>query len=145
MDPSAAALLLQAGGDPSGFQARQLTEAHVALADLTLTATREQRGRVARLHPPSMRTMFAAGDFAQLMTSSQLPNTAEGGKDASRVGVIAELAARRRGLVPTPPAGQVDVPDPYRRDQRAFREMAHRLTAVADAVAACFTEPGDSI
>src|SRR6266487_4367262 len=53
MDQRAAAVARSLGADPDGFRAQPVSADLVAGADLVLTATREHRAAVVRLHPPA--------------------------------------------------------------------------------------------
>ena len=71
MNAPALRVLEAAGYSADGFRARALTPAVVAESDLVLTATRQHRGKVVRLHPRALRYTFALMDFADLV--SDLP------------------------------------------------------------------------
>src|SRR6266516_3236405 len=60
------AAALGGGADPDGFRARAVSADLVAGADLVLTATREHRAAVVRLHPPAHRYTFTVREFGRL-------------------------------------------------------------------------------
>jgi len=132
MDAQAAAELVAHGGDPSGFRARQLTPALVAESDLVLTATREHRGRVARMSPGAMRRVFAFCDFADLVDVVDGPGAAAGPAPAplglaDRVRQVTARAAASRGLKPPLRPDLADIVDPYRREDEVFATMAQQI------------------
>lgn len=155
MAPEAAALLEGAGGDPTGFTARQLTPELVAATDLVLAATRDHRARVAAMHPPALRYVFTVGDFADLvrdLPEGEVLHEAEPGRSAgpddwfgegsayvdghepSWVARVASAAARRRGLTLPRPAAIVDLTDPYRRGDAEFVRMAAQVEQALPAL-----------
>jgi protein-tyrosine phosphatase len=66
MHETAAAVLKELGGDPSGFTARQLTPKVAAHADLVLTMTTEHRDRVLQLVPRLLHKIFTLPEAARL-------------------------------------------------------------------------------
>jgi protein-tyrosine phosphatase len=139
MDPQAAAQLVAHGGDPSGFKARALTPALVAESDLVLTATREQRGKVAQMSPAAMRRVFAFRDFADLVDVVHGPGVAAGQAPpplglADRVRQVTARAAASRGLKPPLRADLADIVDPYRREDEVFATMAQQIVEPMPAV-----------
>ena len=131
MDPRAAAQLEAHGGDPSGFSARDLTQALIAESDLVLTATREHRGKVARMSPAAMRRVFTFRDFAHLVAGIDGP--APAGAAAVRMSPrdwvrnVADKAAASRGLKPPLSPDLADIVDPYRREDEVFATMAQQI------------------
>ena len=67
MDASAAAELTRLGGDPSEFEARQLTASMATEADLVLTATRAIRGQVVATAPAALKRTFTLLELAALL------------------------------------------------------------------------------
>ena len=131
MDPQAAAQLKAHGGDPSGFSARDLTPALIAESDLVLTATREHRGKVARMSPAAMRRVFTFRDFAHLVAGidGPAPVGAAAAPMSSRDWVrhVADKAAASRGLKPPLSPDLADIVDPYRREDEVFATMAQQI------------------
>jgi protein-tyrosine phosphatase len=66
MHETAAAVLKELGGDPSGFSAQQLTAKVTSSADLVLTMTTEHRDRVLQLVPRLLRKIFTLPEAARL-------------------------------------------------------------------------------
>jgi len=125
MDPRAAALLRLYGGEPEGFVARQLTAEMVAEADLVLTATRAHRAEVVSLWPRAMSYAFTLGDLGDL--TQGLPAAARTDVDVPLAREAARTLAGRRGLVPPRRPKEVDVIDPYGREDRVFAAMADQI------------------
>ena len=67
MDASAAAELTRLGGDPTEFEARQLTASMATEADLVLTATRAIRGQVVATAPSALKRTFTLLELAALL------------------------------------------------------------------------------
>lgn len=145
MEPHAAAELRAHGGDPSGFSARGLTSELVAASDLVLTATREHRGKVARLSPAAMRRVFTFRDFAHLVAGIDVsgdPTGAASGpiepvrqdRQVRQVRQVTAKAAASRGLKPPLVPDLADIVDPYRREDEVFTIMAQQITDAMPAV-----------
>lgn len=135
MDPGSVAVLRAAGGDDSGFEARQLAKDHVAEAGLVLTAARAHRGPVVQLHPKALRYTFAVADFVDLADSipdDRLPRTDDAG---TWLREMVALVSARRGLVAQRDAAEADIVDPFRRDEARFREMASQLETLRPGLA----------
>ena len=66
MHETAAAVLKELGGDPSGFSAQQLTATVTSSADLVLTMTTEHRDRVLQLVPRLLHKIFTLPEAARL-------------------------------------------------------------------------------
>ncbi|WP_097189406.1 hypothetical protein [Ornithinimicrobium cerasi] len=58
IDEWSAAMLREMGVDPGVFAARRLTERLLRDTELVVTATREHRAAVVRIHPKALRTAF---------------------------------------------------------------------------------------
>jgi protein-tyrosine phosphatase len=131
MNPQAAVQLKAHGGDPSGFRARDLTPALIAESDLVLTATREHRGKVARMSPAAMRRVFTFRDFAHLVAGIDAPAPAGAATSRmsprDRVRQVTDKAAASRGLKPPLAPDLADIVDPYRRADEAFVIMAQQV------------------
>jgi len=122
MSRYAAEELLNHGGDPTGFAARQLFPADLEQSDLVLTATRELRSQVLAEVPTALRRTFTILEFAALVVD------AEGGTPAE---VVTWAGAHRSH------AGNIDqdVPDPYRRGAEAHARAARSIDAAVQAIA----------
>jgi len=139
MDAQAAAQLVAHGGDPSGFRARQLTPALIAESDLVLTATREHRGKVARMSPAAMRRVFTFRDFADLVDVIDGAGVLAGAASAPSgrrdwVRQVTDKAAASRGLKPPLVPDLADIVDPYRREDEVFATMAQQIVEPMPAV-----------
>lgn len=125
MDERAAAVLRTWDGTPHGFVARRLVAPFVAQADLVLTATKDHRAMVVRLHPQAVRYALTFREFAALaedLTDEELP-----GRElppAERLRALATLLTARRGRVPVP---DLDIADPYRRPDEVYQQMEEQV------------------
>ncbi len=116
MDPTAALVLTQLGGDPDGFAARRLTPTIAADADLVLTMTAAHRDAVLALAPRQMRRTFTLLEAAGLITAS----------GAQSVTSLADARAVHH-------VDTLDIGDPYRREASEY-ELAGEM--IADALPA---------
>lgn len=123
-----AALVRGVGGDPSGFEARQLTEEQVRDADLVVALTRRHRAAVVELVPAAVRRTFTLRELARLATlvdPAALPGA--GATTADRLAALVPLAAAARATAGPVSAVDDDVVDPYRGDgvlyQRSFGQL----------------------
>jgi protein-tyrosine phosphatase len=130
MSPRAAAQLEQYGGDPAGFEARQLDSSIALGSDLILVATAELRSQVLAEWPALLRRTFTVREFAALLDvvgPSTGPSSGSGTAGGSGTldelrALVAEAQARRsevRGI-------DYDIPDPFRQSDEAH-ELAARL------------------
>lgn len=124
MSPRAAAQLEQYGGDPAGFEARQLDSSIALGSDLILVATAELRSQVLAEWPAVLRRTFTVREFAALLEVLEpaVDGHAEDGHAPDPRDVVARAQARRsevRGI-------EYDVPDPFRRSDEDH-ELAARL------------------
>jgi protein-tyrosine phosphatase len=135
MDERAAAQLVAHGGDPVGFMARDLTPALIAESDLVLTAARAHRGAVASMYPKVLRRVFTFRDFADLVAdidglSARVAHT----DPQAWVRHVTERAAASRGQKPPLEPAQVDILDPFRREDEVFATMAQQIVGSMRAV-----------
>lgn len=132
MDPVAASLLVELGGEPRGALARRLTADHVEDSDLVLGAAAEHREAVVRLSPLwALRRAFTLREFARLLR----PEDAAGVVDpAGRAAALVEGAAARRGN--TGRSDDDDVADPHGAPPETAREVARRIAEPVDRIAA---------
>lgn len=131
MQDGSADLLTQAGIDPDGFVARQLTAAMVEQADLVLTATRGHRREVVRTAPRGLRYTFAIDDFSDLVAGAVVPSddsipSGEGGAVARLVA----FASSRRGEVAARTAEDSGIDDPFQQGPAAYVRMASQVGEV---------------
>jgi protein-tyrosine phosphatase len=123
MDRTAARELRRLGGDPAGFRSRQLVAAHVAAADLVLTATVAHRSAVLSGSPDALRRTFTIRELAGL--AAALPH------DSHLARVVTQAAACRSAA----PTGGLDVIDPYGAPSHVHRDVADQLsTAIGELV-----------
>lgn len=132
MDPVAASLLAELGGDPRGALARRLTAALVEDSDLVLGAAAEHREAAVRLSPVwALRRAFTLREFARLLRAED----AEGVTDpAGRAAALVEGAAARRGN--TGRADDDDVADPHGAPLETAREVALRIAEPVERISA---------
>lgn len=138
MEPFAAQVLTELGGDPEGFRARRLDTDLVAGADLVTTATLEHRAIAVALHPRSASKTFTIRELARLLTVvdlSELPTD----DPVERARAMVTAAASRRGFLPPPRRGADDVADPYGAPLEVYRRsgalLVEALRAPLDAIA----------
>lgn len=121
MDERAARVLQDLGGNAEDFIARRLEPRLVANASLVLTATREHRAAVVRLHPRALCHTFTVRELAALLS------VADAGKlpadPAARVAALAGLARQARGRLPRQNLESLDIVDPYRRTDDVYALM----------------------
>ncbi|MCK0112301.1 low molecular weight phosphatase family protein [Ornithinimicrobium sp. F0845] len=132
MDERSADLLQSFGGSPDGFVARRLTARLIADADLVLVATTAHRGLVIREHPPALRHTFTFRELGALTdTLTADPVVAGDLPPAERLRALAATLIGRRGpgVVREP-----DIVDPYRRDDRVYRQMAEEIRGALPSV-----------
>ena len=125
MEPTAAKMLRELGGDPTGFRARQLTPAMVDDAELVLAMSTRHRTRVLEQSPRAMRRTFTLREAATLLTVA-----------APATKLLARLAQARASSPVAPDA--LDITDPMGRDTEMFRsigqQVATTLLPVLDAL-----------
>ncbi len=138
MDPAAATLLVEMGGDPRGALARRLTAALVEDADLVLGAAAEHREAAVRLSPLwALRRAFTLREFGRLLR----PEDAVGAREpAERAAALVSGAAARRGTDGNL-ADDDDVADPYGAPIRVAREAAARIAEPVERIAAAVLGP----
>ncbi|AXH97354.1 arsenate reductase/protein-tyrosine-phosphatase family protein [Ornithinimicrobium avium] len=136
MDERAAEVLRGLGGDPDGFVARRLVEPMVSSAALVLTATREHRAQVSRMHPRAMRRTFTFRELAHLLDSvgdeEELP---DGEDPQALLARLAEIGTAHRGLHRPARQEDLDVADPYRRGDEVYALMREQVVTAYPALA----------
>lgn len=138
MHPSSARVLADLGGDPTGFRARQLTDAMAVGADLTLTMTRDHRRQVLARAPRAMSRTFTLREAAGLLEvvgpDLDLPEATP--EERVRALVRAMAAARSR----RPSNADDDVLDPIGHPDEIHAEVGQvvldALVPVLDRIAA---------
>lgn len=138
MEPFAAQVLAELGGDPEGFRARRLDTELVAAADLVTTATLEHRAIAVGLHPRAAARTFTIRELARLLAAVDLDEL-PAGDPVERARALVTAAASRRGYVPPPTRGADDIADPYGAPLEAYRRsgalLVEALRAPLDAIA----------
>lgn len=122
MSPEAAEQLVDLGGSPDGFAARQLTDEMLRSSDLVLTATRELRSRVLEDVPGALRRTFTVREFAALLPDCQAETLPE---------LVAAAAASRSRVR----LDDYDIPDPFRRGPEAHALAAALMAEGIDVIA----------
>lgn len=133
MDPVAASVLVELGGDPGGVAARRLTRELVEDSDLVLGAAAEHREAAVRLSPVwALRRAFTVREFARLVRVEDAAG-AEGPVD--RAAALVRGAAGRRG-VGSAGGGDDDVADPYGLGEQVARRCAGRVEEPVERIVA---------
>jgi protein-tyrosine phosphatase len=119
MHPHAEQTLRSLGASADGFQARRLTAAHLAGADLVLTATREHRSACVSLDPVSLGRVFTIPQFARL-AEVMATTPIDGDDPVTRARAVVREAVRARALLQPISAELDEIADPIGRPQEAF-------------------------
>ena len=131
MDPRAADVARALGADPDHFRARDLDAEQVIAADLVLTATREHRGAVLRLHPAAHRCTFTLREFDRLTATVPVDGLSDPDPVRRARALVAAVSARR-GLHRAVQPEDDDVPDPHGATEEVHRTVGR---SIADALA----------
>jgi protein-tyrosine phosphatase len=129
MDASAAAELARLGGDPTEFEARQLTTPMANAADLVLTATRAIRGHVVATAPAALKRTFTLLELAALLEAHPW------GDDEGDVAEVLARAADWRASV-SGLGDDLDVPDPIGGSPQIHRNAAYLADRATRVIAA---------
>jgi protein-tyrosine phosphatase len=130
MEPHARQVLAERGIRHAGFVARELLPEHLAVADLVLTGSAEQRHQVILLDPHAAARAFTLREFARLaagVDTSDLPLAAP----ARARALVARVAARRERVAGL--STDDDLADPYGAPLHVFRLCAQQISACLDA------------
>jgi protein-tyrosine phosphatase len=129
MNPPASRQILLRGGSVDGFVARKLVTAHLAEADLILTATADQLDYVHALLPGATGRTFVLGHFRRLLTTldpATLPAASlEPEAFSARAAAMVEAAGRARGDAVAEHDDDLD--DPWGRGDQTFARVADRI------------------
>ena len=146
MHPDSALVLRGFGGDPAGFQARQLLDAMAIDADLILTMTRAHRREVLKAAPRALARTFTLREAADLLSRVDEGVDLPGERLANRArALVRQLAAARSAHVSS---SEDDVRDPIGLPVEGHAEVgetiAHALLPLLDRLVALHVpdEPG---
>jgi protein-tyrosine phosphatase len=127
MEATAREVLVELGGDPVQFRARQLTPSLVEEADLVLTMTTRHRDRVLAESPRAMRRTFTVLEAERLLT---VPT--------EEPALPARLVVAR-GLQPLEPHDD-DVVDPVGEARVLFETVGQQINRATRALAQALAE-----
>jgi protein-tyrosine phosphatase len=126
--------------DLSAHRPRLLTAGMLADADLVLGLSREHRRAAAILLPRVTRKAFTVREFARICRSTlpdASPSVAAGASHDRLVGAVRLAAAARGTLSPLDDPDELDIVDPYLRDETVYAESRYGvLNAVGDIAGA---------
>ena len=134
MDERAAGVLRALGGDPDGFVARRLDERMIQSAALVLTATRDHRAQVSRMHPRAMKRTFTFRELAHILEhlpEEELPTSAD---PHERIDELARAATANRGRHRPGSMDDLDITDPFRREDAVYAVMRDQVQATYPTV-----------
>ncbi|MDN3905247.1 low molecular weight phosphatase family protein [Arthrobacter sp. YD2] len=132
IEPHVAGFVNIFGGDPTGFTARQLTEAILPEQDLVLALTRGHRSSVVGLAPGLLRRTFTLRELARLLP---LVDADPGAPSKERWQQGLARALMLRSVHPAGPQ-EDDVVDPYRRSDAVYQQMLRQLTPAVNELLA---------
>lgn len=142
MDERSAGVLRGLGGDPEGFVARRLTEPMIRSAGLVLTATRDHRAQVSRMHPRAMKRTFTFRELAHILTHVPDADLPAATHPAERLEELARLATNHRGRHRPGAADDLDICDPFRREDHVYETMRGQVAAAYPQVLRGLLGPG---
>jgi protein-tyrosine phosphatase len=125
MEPHARQVLVERGVRHTGFVARELLPEHLAVADLVLTGSAEQRHQVILLDPHAADRAFTLRGFARLAAGVDIGDLPDSAPARARE-LVARIAARRE-RVSAGPADE-DIADPYGAPLHVFRLCAEQVS-----------------
>jgi protein-tyrosine phosphatase len=128
MQPEAARALVERGGDPAGFVARELTVDLVLEADLVLGATREHRAAAVTLDPRASSRTLTLRELARLLGPVG-PGQITAAAPRDRMAQLLTAAIANRGLVPPAEPRDDDIADPYGHSRSAYERAAEEIDA----------------
>lgn len=156
MTPEAAQLAQRYGADPAGHRSQQLTERHIADADLVLTATREHRSAVVSLHPRASRYTYTLNQLARLLplalapssegeplSSVELVDTPQADPATTLGALLAEVAATRGFSPPPTHPDDDDIEDPYRQSVEVYARVGNVLNSTITTITNSFAAAVD--
>jgi protein-tyrosine phosphatase len=129
MNPPAARQILLRGGTVDGFAARKLRTAHLAGADLIVTATGDQLDYVHALLPDAGARTFVLGHLSRLLPEIDADTLPPASTDpeafAARAADLVAAADRLRGDAPAMLDDDLD--DPWGRGEQTFARIAGEI------------------
>jgi protein-tyrosine phosphatase len=131
IEPRMAHLLQSRGLDGGQFAARQLTPDMIRGATVVVTMTRAQRSAGVRAVPEAVRRTFTLLELAHVLSTSPGPRSAT--DDATRWARVPELVSLER-LNHAAGNLELDIEDPYGRNDKAFRRVFERIWSATDTV-----------
>lgn len=132
MDSPAAALLAEWGYSAAGFRARSISAGMCEVADLVLTATRQQRSAVLASAPRALRRTFTLLEFAQGAAAAAGSAAPAGGP----AGLVARVFTGRGTLG----IEEYDLPDPFGQPAAEYQRILRRVRVAAMAVASALAD-----
>lgn len=142
MDVRAAGVLRGLGGDPEGFVARRLTEPMIRSAAMVLTATRDHRAQVSRMHPRAMKRTFTFRELAQILSHLPDEELPTGSDPHERIAALTRLATNHRGRHRPGATDELDITDPFRREDGVYDVMRQQVQTAAPGVLRGLLGPG---
>lgn len=131
MDKQAAKHASRFSLDPSRHVAKRLTEQMIGQSAVILTMSVEQRTRVVQLSPLAMRRTFTLNEFAEIARSA--PSMPHSG--IALLGALAKWGDSKRTSYNE---YDLDIDDPYRRDDLVHRRVADEIYAASKAISMRF-------
>lgn len=110
--------------DASGFAARALTPQMVSSADLVLAMTRAHRAGVLALAPAALRRTVLFSEVAPI--AEQVAQAPAAEDDGARLRAVLAGAGRARAVLDRPRV-DLDVEDPYGRDEEVYERVLRRI------------------
>jgi protein-tyrosine phosphatase len=132
MSAPAAASLVALGGDPAGFTGRDLEVEALLAVDLILTAAGEHCRLIAAAAPQVVERTTTLRSFAAALdavTAGDIDAVVTSQDPVERMEAIAAEAFTRLRAAPFANQPPLDVPDPYGRDDAAYRLAATQIEA----------------
>lgn len=144
VDPGSVRVLTERGLSGKGFIARVATEQILGEADLILPLELSHRDAILRSTPRQLKRTFTLLELARLVEAlgeeqpwterlSEHSGTEPESVDDRWRAMLQVVAAERGGRVGAD--GEDNVPDPYRRSDRHFDDMATTIDAAVDRLA----------
>ncbi|WP_309082130.1 low molecular weight phosphatase family protein [Zhihengliuella sp.] len=140
MDERAAAKLVASGVEPGDFVARRLDEKLLKDPDFVLTLAEEHREAVVAAAPRMLKRAFTVREFALVLRriaehdADRVPAGAD--QADARWKAVFRLASLHRSEVRSQSGGDLDVVDPYRREDSVYDQMTQQLLPALEEIVA---------